>query len=775
MVALAATGMAVAESTSYPAPILYKQANTLILDKEDIKGWPADDPNSDYRQFTGVTVSADGSKVLFSACADYTAIGTDCRPFVVDPDGTGLLDASAVFPPDIKSRSWGWGNMRINDDGSRFFVMAHRYESGVIDERQVYYYDIPGGTAGRAETDGFAPPEAADWFNINSTGSRFYHGKYDNGPAEGFWYTDFGGSKNLIFDVSTLPCDAGTQLCDHLNLAAFLGSSAQGDRTFFSWMSYYLSNGSPDNRSAMWFSDLSGNTQKLTGDDHSWVWSGDWRGVSNSDGTWALYARRHASGDPYQLYVVDVATGGEELVTWTSRTSTPASFMTRSGRYVFVAGESGDAGVHYHTLIDLVSGGERDSWSYHLPTSGNVSNITADDRYYYVTTTQLGSSLYRVDTAPEASADFSQAPNIEAIRFSCPYLLHDESGRVAVSVKVTDSQGAANIESVLLTAIVEGRESPPWPMGRGPLAFPSGDPGSTWLYDDGTHGDETPGDGVFSFDAIATRKGDYEGFNTWYSHFSLPHNVGIRIVAKDKDSNYTIADTELTITDQPFPTVAVKAVDTRAVEQGGDRAKFKITRTGETGSGLLVRYKLLGTAINGVDYQELTGKVRIPAGASSRIISVVPIDDSVPEDRESVKLRIVPKPSYLVGSSGQATVTIQDSAPPVVTVTATDSVAAEPKTNRGAFTVTRTGNTTLPLVVEYKVTGTATNGADYQELSGRIKIPAGAPDQIIRVIPLDDTAVEGKETVRLSILNRPAYEVGRPSGAVVIIKDNDSF
>ena len=70
------------------------------------------------------------------------------------------------------------------------------------------------------------------------------------------------------------------------------------------------------------------------------------------------------------------------------------------------------------------------------------------------------------------------------------------------------------------------------------------DGGTTWT--PGISG-EVAGDGIFTFDAVATRKGDYEGFNTWYSHFTLPHDVGIRIIAKDKDYNYTIADTRLTI------------------------------------------------------------------------------------------------------------------------------------------------------------------------------------------------------------------------------------
>jgi hypothetical protein len=210
VVAVAVNGTAVAVDTPYAASIVYKQTNTLILDHEDIKGWPDDVPDSDSRQFTGVMVSAGGSRVLFSACVYYTAIGTDCRPFLVDPDGTGLQDVSSVFPADIVSRSWGWGNMRINDDGSRFFIKVHRYDdSPYLDEVQIYYYDILGGASGRAEIDGFYPP-GFDWFNINATGSRFYHGKYDNGPSEGLWYTNFGGTKTSIVDVGTLPCDPGT-------------------------------------------------------------------------------------------------------------------------------------------------------------------------------------------------------------------------------------------------------------------------------------------------------------------------------------------------------------------------------------------------------------------------------------------------------------------------------------------------------------------------------------------------------------------------------------
>lgn len=544
--------------TPYSAPIVYEQTNTLILDKEDLNGWPENDSqkDNDYRQFTNVLVSSDGTKILYSACAEFTDVGTECRPFVANIDGTGLQDASEIFPSDIVSRSWGWGNMRINDTGSRFFIKAHRYEFAVIDETQVWYYDISDENVGRAEDDGFWPP-GFDWFNINTSGSRLYHGKYDDGPSEGLWYTDFGDSKNLIFDVNTLPCDSGTNLCDNLNGVAFLGSAALGDRNFFSWMSYYESNNSTNNRSAMWYTDLAGNKQKLTDEDHFAIWSGDWRGTCNADGTVALYGRTHTYGDPYRLYTVNVATKAESLITWTSDLNGMSPFITRSGKYVFVKGSSGDYGFHYHTLFDLQMGTSRDSWSYHLPNSGSISNMTENDRYYFATTPAPGTHyqqyLYKVDTSPGPN-DFGLAPKISSINFSSSTIRHDidPPDMVAVTASVSDSQGLDNIDWVLLLVLVDGAEEPPWAMAREPLAFPSGDPGSTWLYDDGTHGDETAGDGIFTFDSIATRKGDYDGFNTWYNHYTLPHTVGIRIIAKDKDDNYTIADTTLTITDRPI-------------------------------------------------------------------------------------------------------------------------------------------------------------------------------------------------------------------------------
>ncbi|MFB2981936.1 Calx-beta domain-containing protein [Microseira sp. BLCC-F43] len=89
--------------------------------------------------------------------------------------------------------------------------------------------------------------------------------------------------------------------------------------------------------------------------------------------------------------------------------------------------------------------------------------------------------------------------------------------------------------------------------------------------------------------------------------------------------------------------------------------------------------------------------------------------------------------------------------PPTVTISATDASAAETLTsqtpNPGQFTITRTGSTTTALTVNYSVGGTATNGSDYSSLTGSVVIPVGATSVTLPINVIDDTQVEGNESL----------------------------
>lgn len=117
-----------------------------------------------------------------------------------------------------------------------------------------------------------------------------------------------------------------------------------------------------------------------------------------------------------------------------------------------------------------------------------------------------------------------------------------------------------------------------------------------------------------------------------------------------------------------------------------------------------------------------------------------------------------------------ATVTL-----PSVSISPTDTNASEQGLDPATFNVSRTGGTSAPLVVNYTLSGTATNGVDYTSLGGALTIPADSSSQQVTIAPLDDTLVEGVETVTLTLANSSAYTLGSTTSATAHISDNDTF
>lgn len=108
----------------------------------------------------------------------------------------------------------------------------------------------------------------------------------------------------------------------------------------------------------------------------------------------------------------------------------------------------------------------------------------------------------------------------------------------------------------------------------------------------------------------------------------------------------------------------------------------------------------------------------------------------------------------------------------VIEVRVTDGSGAEPS-DVLSFTIARIGTTMASLTVQYALSGSATAGADYAALSGSVTIPAGASTATVVVTPLDDSAVEGTETVTLTLQSSSTYVVGTPNSASVDLIDND--
>jgi hypothetical protein len=111
--------------------------------------------------------------------------------------------------------------------------------------------------------------------------------------------------------------------------------------------------------------------------------------------------------------------------------------------------------------------------------------------------------------------------------------------------------------------------------------------------------------------------------------------------------------------------------------------------------------------------------------------------------------------------------------PTLVTVSVAegDGQAAETGPTPGRFTLRRLGLLTNPLTVAFALTGTATQGADYEALATSATFAAGAASTTVEIRPLVDYSVEPVETVVLTLLPGQGYEVGSPSSATVTLAD----
>jgi V8-like Glu-specific endopeptidase len=241
------------------------------------------------------------------------------------------------------------------------------------------------------------------------------------------------------------------------------------------------------------------------------------------------------------------------------------------------------------------------------------------------------------------------------------------------------------------------------------------------------------------------------------------------IVGSPRSATVTITS------DDAGPTVTIQANDATATEAGPTTGSFRIFRTGATTSALIVYFSVGGTASSGSDYTGIGTSVTIPAGSASNTKTVTPTNDTTPEGDETVLVTLTANAAYTVGSPDSATVTIadDDGTLPTITITANDPTATETGPTTGQFTITRSGATTAPLTAYFSVAGTATLGSDYSSIGSSVTIPAGSASNTITVTPIDDTSVEGDETVVVTLSANAAYTVGSPGSATVTITDND--
>jgi Glycosyl hydrolases family 28 len=173
---------------------------------------------------------------------------------------------------------------------------------------------------------------------------------------------------------------------------------------------------------------------------------------------------------------------------------------------------------------------------------------------------------------------------------------------------------------------------------------------------------------VYISNLIADDRGSvnstFQGYNSQHDVSNINFDnlyVDGKVALSPSDAHFDIlnqyVDLKFTKSDPTIVNITAKNLFVPAGETG----QFEITRTGNTNQPLTLNYDVLGTATNGIDYQNIPNSIAIPAGASSATISIQSNPGNINGGLESVFLRLDNLPNstnYLLGPNFQAAINI---------------------------------------------------------------------------------------------------------------------
>ncbi len=176
-----------------------------------------------------------------------------------------------------------------------------------------------------------------------------------------------------------------------------------------------------------------------------------------------------------------------------------------------------------------------------------------------------------------------------------------------------------------------------------------------------------------------------------------------------------------------------------------------------------------GTATAGSDYTATSGTLTIPAGDTSRTVSVSISDDSLEEGDETFTFTLSNASNATIDDSS-ATVTITDNDAKSLSVAAV-TVSED---NNATLTVRLSAASSRTVTVSYATSdGTATAGSDYTTKSGSLTFTVGQTSKSVTVAITDDNLDEDDETFTFTLSSASNATISGGQ-ATVTINDNDT-
>lgn len=362
----------------------------------------------------------------------------------------------------------------------------------------------------------------------------------------------------------------------------------------------------------------------------------------------------------------------------------------------------------------------------------NLGNAPSEnDQSWAIIVTRVGSSLPTVEVsatdASAAEAPSSQAKNDGEFTFT---RTGDTTSALTIGMNTNGSSATSGVDYESL---------------GGTITIPAGATSVTRAV---SVIDDTLVEGNESVIVNLVSSGDY----------NISASSGASVAVADNDGAIQLA------------VISVAATDNLASESG-DTATFTFTRTTQLNGPLTVNFISGGDAISGSDYLSLGTSVSFADGQNTVIKTLSAVDDAEVETSKTASLSLEAGPGYTIGTPNTASATILDNdGQAVITVVATDSTASETG-DTGTFTFTRSGNLSADLSVGFSMTGTADFGSDYDTFNTVVNFAVGQTEAILNITIMEDSAVEGTETIIATINAGAGYVLGAAQNATINIAD----
>lgn len=208
-------------------------------------------------------------------------------------------------------------------------------------------------------------------------------------------------------------------------------------------------------------------------------------------------------------------------------------------------------------------------------------------------------------------------------------------------------------------------------------------------------------------------------------------------------------------------------------DSGTTMANFPVSLSAASKQTVRVNYTVeVQTATAGTDVQLVSGRLEIPAGQTSAMISIPVTGDLLDEFDETFKVNLSGATNAVLERTSSIGTIIDNDAEPTLTIT---NSAANENASSASFTLTvnLSAPSGKPISFRYAMAdGTATGGRDYPMLNGLTNIAAGATTTTIGVLVTNENIHELDENFFVNLTEPVNVTISDGQGEVVIRNDD---